>query len=222
MTADHDFQQQFTLSQRSYLAGLDFFTWTRHFHLLRDLLEQVSGDVLEVGTGDGVVRRCAEPFVRSYTVLDINAELRPEIQSDLRELRPELLGCFDAALCAEVLEHLSWAEMPQCLRHLYGYLRPGGLLFLTLPHRKGHMLVATPRQRLLFWRFPVGLTSLSEAYNRFVRRRIWIDPNHRWEIGDGRVRRSQVEALLQSTGWKTERLQALPYCDYWLLRKPFA
>jgi len=105
------------------------------------------------------------------------------------------------------------------LRHLHAYLRPGGHLLLTLPHRKGHMLIVTPRQRLWKWRFPVGLTSLSEAWNRFVRGRIWIDPHHHWEIGDGHVRRAHVESALKAEGFAIERLQGLPYCDYWILKK---
>ena len=118
-----------------------------------------------------------------------------------------------------MLEHIPFDELPLCLAQLHGFLRPGGLLFLTLPHRKGHMLVVTPRQRLLKWRFPVGLTSLGEAWNRFVRRRIWIDPHHCWEIGDGHVTRAQVETRLRAAGLATERFAELPYCDYWVLRK---
>ena len=60
-----------------------------------------------------------------------------------------------------------------------------------------------------------GLTSLSEAWNRFIRRRIWIDPHHCWEIGDGHVTRTQVETALRAAGLATERFAELPYCDYW-------
>ena len=213
------FDQQYTLSPRQYLAQVDFYTWTRHFHVLRDLCALVQGDVLEVGTGDGVVRRCLQPLVRSYTVVDVNAQLQPDVLADLRVPQPALAGRFDAVVCTEVLEHIPFADLPLCLSQLHGFLRPGGLLFLTLPHRKGHMLVVTPRQRLLKWRFPVGLTSLSEAWNRFVRRRIWIDPHHCWEIGDGHVTRAQVESRLRGAGLTTERFTELPYCDYWVLRR---
>mgnify|MGYP003383398770 FL=1 len=213
------FDQQYTLSARQYLSQVDFYTWTRHFHVLHDLCALVQGDVLEVGTGDGVVRRCLQPLVRSYTVVDVNAQLQPDVLADLRQPQPALAGRFDAVVCTEVLEHIPWADLPLCLAQLHGFLRPGGLLFLTLPHRKGHMLVVTPRQKLLKWRFPVGLTSLGEAWNRFVRRRIWIDPHHCWEIGDGQVRRSQVEDRLRAAGLATERFAELPYCDYWVLRR---
>lgn len=210
--------RQFTLSQKHYLAGIDFFTWTRHFHVIRDLCARVEGDVLEVGTGDGVVKRCIQPFVRSYVVMDLNAKLQPDLLCDLRDRQEALLGRFDAVICTEVLEHLPFDQLPTCVAHLASYLRPGGQLYLTLPHRKGHVLVVTPRQRLWKWRFPVGLLSLSEAYNRFVRRRIWIDPHHCWEIGDGRVRRAQVQQLLDAAGLLSERFTELPYCDYWVLR----
>lgn len=218
MSAEID-PHQFTLSQKQYLAGLDFFTWTRHFHVIKDLVARIDGDVFEVGTGDGVVRRCLEPFVRSYTVMDLNANLRPEVHGNLLDPQPQLAGRFDAAVCTEVLEHLPFEHFATGIAHLAATLRLGGRLFLTLPHRKGHMLVVTPRQRLWKWRFPFGTTSLSEAYNRFVRRRIWIDPNHCWEIGDGRVTRAMVEQVLAAQGLATEAFAPLPYCDYWILRK---
>lgn len=213
------FDDQYRLSPRDYLAGLDFYTWTRHFHVLRDLCAQVDGDVLEVGTGDGVVRRCVLPFVRSYRVMDVNAQLHPDVLADLLDPQPALAAAFDAVVCTEVLEHLPFDQFPTALAHLRGFLRPGGRLFLTLPHRKAHLLLVTPRQRLLTWRLPVGLTDLGEAWNRFVRRRIWIDPHHHWEIGDGRVRRAQVQALLQQAGLQTAAFAELPYCDYWILQR---
>ena len=215
-----EFDDQYRLSARDYLAGLDFYTWTRHFHVLRDLCAQVSGDVLEVGTGDGVVRRCLLPFVRSYTVMDVNAQLQPDVRADLLDPQPALAARFDAVVCTEVLEHLPFERLPTAVAHLRGFLRPGGRLYLTLPHRKAHVLVVTPRQRLLAWRLPVGLTSASEAWNRFVRRRIWIDPHHCWEIGDGRVKRAQVEAVLHAAGLRTEAFSELPYCDFTVLRAP--
>lgn len=211
------FDAQYRLSPRDYLDGLDFYTWTRHFHVLHDLVARETGVVLEVGTGDGVVRRCVQPFVRSYTVMDVNPQLEPDVLANLLDPVPMLAGRFDAVVCTEVLEHLAFVQLPVALARLRGFLRPGGRLYLTLPHRKGHVLVVTPRQRLLNWRFPIGLTSLSEAWNRFVRRRIWIDPHHCWEIGDGRVGRAEVEQHLRAARLRTEAFTELPYCDYWVL-----
>lgn len=212
------FDDQFRLSPHAYMAGLDFFTWTRHFHVLKALLDRVQGDVLEVGTGDGVLRRCARDFVRSYRVMDINPALQPDVVGNLLDAPPSLTGQFDAVVCTEVLEHLPFADFPRAIGQLTRTLRPGGLLFLTLPHRKGHWLLATPGQRLWHWRLPFWTSSLSAAYNRFVRRRIWIDPHHCWEIGDGRVGREQVASLLCVQGLVTQAFAPLPYCDFWVLQ----
>lgn len=216
------FDQQYELDQKQYLANVDFFTWTRHFHVIKDLCALGPLDFLEVGTGDGVVKRCMQPFVQSYTVMDINPKLQPDVLGDLRTQVPELKDRFDVAIATEILEHLPFADLARCIGHLNTYLRPGGCLFLTLPHRKGHMLVVAPGQRLLKWRFPIGLTSLSEAYNRFVRRKIWIDPHHCWEIGDGTVTRTHVDAVLGQFDFAVEGFTELPYCDYWVLRKQAA
>lgn len=219
MAADDRFDTQYTLSQREYLANVDFYTWTRHYHVVRDLCARVRGQVLEVGTGDGVVRRCVMPFVAGYTVLDINEQLAPDILANILEPQPALAARYDAVVCTEVLEHLPFEQLQHALSQLASFLKPGGELFLTLPHRKGHMLVVTPRQRLWKWRFPVGMTSLSEAWNRFVRRRIWIDPHHCWEIGDGHVTRAQVQARQAAAGLQAVAFTELPYCDYWVLRR---
>ncbi len=213
----NDFDAQYRLSPRDYLAGLDLYTWMRHFHVLHDLVAHEQGDVLEVGTGDGVLRRCVQPFMPHYTVMDLNPQLQPDVLADLLDPPVALAGAFDAVVCTEVLEHLPFEKLPTALEHLHGFLRPGGRLYLTLPHRKGHALWVSPRQRLHALRFPVGLTSLSEAWNRFVRRRIWIDPHHCWEIGDGRVRRTHIEQALRSAGLATLSFRELPYCDYWRL-----
>ncbi len=220
MKNTEEFKKQFSTSQESYLSELDFFTWTRHFHIIKTLLKITQGEVLEAGTGDGVVRRCIQPFVKKYTVLDINPALHPDILGNIRECLPNLVESFDAVVVTEVLEHLPFSEFPHCLSNFWKYLRPGGFLLLTLPHRKGHMLIVTPGQKLWKLRFPIGLTSLSEAYNRFVRRQIWIDPNHYWEIGDGVIQPSNIDDPIRQQGWKIQNFERLPYCDYWLLRKP--
>src|SRR5688572_15147017 len=100
------FDAQYELTQRQYLANIDFFTWTRHFHVIRDLCTLAVGDVLEVGTGDGVVRRCIRPFVLSYTVMDVNPRLEPDVLGDLRVRVLSLVGKFDVVVATEVLEHV--------------------------------------------------------------------------------------------------------------------
>ena len=214
------FQRQFDLTRRDYLSSLDLVTWLRHYHVVRDLLARAPQAVLEIGSGDGVVRRCVLPMVPAYSVLDINPKLDPDYVGDLRAGDSRLVSRFDAVVATEVMEHLPYADLPASLDNLYAWLQPGGCAFVSLPHRKSSVSLVTPRQKLHTWRFPNGLLSLSEAYHRFVRRRIWIDPHHCWEIGDGRVTRAGVQRCFSEAGFTLKKHLALPYCDYWVLSKP--
>ena len=214
------YDQQFNLSRRDYLASLDMVTWLRHFHVIRDLLSLAPQSVLEIGSGDGVVRRCVLPMLPVYAVFDINPKLEPDHVGDLKLGDASLAGRFDAVVATEVMEHLPFADLPACLGNLFSWLQPGGRAYITLPHRKSSVVVLTPRQKMHTWRFPNGLLSLSEAYNRFVRGRIWIDPHHCWEIGDGRVTRADVERCFSQAGFTQVKRLELPYCDYWVLARP--
>mgnify|MGYP000925795516 FL=1 len=213
------FDKQFHLSRADYLAGLDMVTWLRHYHVVRDLIAAAPQNVLEIGSGDGVVRRCVLPMVPAYSVFDINANLEPDIVGNLKLGDTSLAGRFDAVVATEVMEHLPFADLPACLANLCSWLRPGGHAFVSMPHRKSSVAVLTPRQKLHTWRFPNGLLSLGEAYNRFVRGRIWIDPNHCWEIGDGHVTQADVEQRFVQAGLRSVKRMELPYCDYWVLAK---
>jgi SAM-dependent methyltransferase len=212
------FDEQFSVPREHYLNNLDMVTWLRHFHVIRDLLA-TKGDVLEVGTGDGVVRRCTEPYLASYRVLDINPNLDPELLGDIRDTHPGINDAFDTIVATEVMEHLPFDDMPTCLGNLWAWLRPGGRALVSLPHRKNSIAVLSPRQKLHTFRFPNGSISPSEFYNRFVRRRIWIDPNHLWEIGDGYVKREDVEHRFADAGFLQIKRTKLPYSDYWILLK---
>ena len=214
-----DFDAQFTLDREHYLSNLDMVTWVRHYHTLRDVLVGGGGDVLEIGTGDGIVRRCAEPMVASYKVLDINPNLDPDYLGDIRRSDDSLLGRFDTIVITEVMEHLPFEDMPVSLRNLSSWLRPGGRVIVSLPHRKSSVAVLTPNQKLRTLRFPNGSISISEFYNRFVRGRIWIDPYHLWEIGDGHVSRADVERHFAEAGFVRQKRKQLPYSDYWVLTK---
>jgi SAM-dependent methyltransferase len=215
------FDAQFTFPREHYVSNLDMVTWLRHFHALRDVLAS-GGDVLEIGTGDGIVRRCAEPLVTSYKVLDINPNLDPDYLGDIRRSDDRLVGKFDTIVITEVMEHLPFEDVPASLGNLWAWLRPGGRMIVSVPHRKSSVAVITPNQKLRTFRFPNGSISLGEFYNRFIRRRIWIDPNHCWEIGDGHVSRADVEGRFAQAGFMKRKRLALPYSDYWVLTKPKA
>lgn len=216
---DARFEDQFHLGRDYYLRHLDFLNWYRYFFLVRAVLDARVREVLEVGGGSGILKACLGSIVERYVVLDVNAALGPDIVADIREPVDGLRGRFDCVIAADVLEHVGFDDVPRSVGHLHSYLRPGGVGLVTIPHRRSHFLFMTPTQVPHVLTVPTGYLSLGAFYRRFIARRIWIDPNHRWEIGDGTVQRRHVEAIFREAGFQVERLQKLLYVDFWILRR---
>lgn len=212
-----EFERQFSVSPQFYLNGLDFLVWYRFFFLLKDALRLAPQDVLEVGGGSGFLRRCLEPEVARYQTMDINPHLAPEILQDVRVPCEVLRGRFDLVIAADVLEHIPFADLPQVIANLKATVRPGGHALITIPHRQSNFLFMGPAQIPRVMAVPTGFLSIGAFWRRFIRRRVWIDPNHCWEIGDGHVRIRDVEAVFAAAGWRTVSFRKLLYVDYWVL-----
>lgn len=118
------------------------------------------------------------------------------------------------------MAHVLFELTSHPLSNLQSCFRPEG--FVTVPYRKAQLQSLTPRQRQQTRRCPVGTTSPGEAWNRWARRRIWIDPNHHWDVGNGRIGRADVERAFIDRGLQIEGLTPLSCCDYWVLRRPAA
>jgi len=77
----------------------------------------------------------------------------------------------------------------------------------------------TPTQIPHVFTVPTGFLSLGAFYRRFIKRKIWIDPCHCWEIGGGNVKVKDVNSVLIDCGFEIQKLEKLLYVDYWILRK---
>lgn len=216
--SDH-FEHQFSISRDYYLRQLDFLNWFRYYHLVKDVLRLQATDVLEIGTGSGMVRNCLKPLVRDYRVLDINPKLEPDVVADVRVLQTELENRFDCVIAADVLEHLPFADLGTACANLFAYLKSGGHALITIPHRQSNFLFMSPTQVPHVFTVPTGFLSPGAFWRRFIKRKIWIDPNHCWEIGDGHVRIPDVEKHFLDCGFLIEKFDKLLYVDYWVLRK---
>lgn len=214
------FDEQYSFSRDYYLQQLDFLNWFRYYHLVNDVLRLKATHVLEIGTGSGMVRNCLKPSVQEYQVLDINPSLAPDVVADLREPQLQLRERFDCLIAADVLEHLPFAQLALATANIFDYLVPGGHALITVPHRQSNFLFMTPTQVPHVLTVPTGFLSPGAFYRRFIKRQVWIDPNHCWEIGDGHVRVRDVEAVFKAKGFTIEKFAKLLYVDYWVLAKP--
>lgn len=211
---------QFQLPQSYYLKQLDFLNWYRYYHLVIDILRLEVAHILEIGSGSGVLRNCLTPLVNEYRVLDINPNLAPDFLADLREREQQLMDRFDCVIAADVLEHMPFTDLSVSCANLFSYLRPGGHALITIPHRRSNFLFMTPTQVPHVVTVPTGFLSPGAFWRRFIKRKIWIDPNHFWEIGDGHIRIRDIEAVFNREGFVVKKFEKLLYVDYWVLGKP--
>lgn len=214
-----DFDSQFGLEREYYLQHLDFDGWYRHFFVIREALDNSPRSILEMEPGHGIVKYCLKPIVERYQTIDINPKLTPDIITDLREFRPELKEEFDFAIATDVLEHIPFSAFQAACNNIHAYLKLGGKALITIPHRRSHFLFMTPLMKPHIFTVPTGLLSPGAFYRRFIKRRIWIDPYHCWEIGDGTVKKKDVEQLFRTAGFSIEKFKKLLYVDLWLLKK---
>ncbi|HEY4523537.1 MAG TPA: methyltransferase domain-containing protein [Candidatus Paceibacterota bacterium] len=219
MPEDYIPLKQFTLTPKDFLNKLDFLNWYRFFFILKELARLEPKYVLEVGPGEGTIKRVFKPFVEKYAVMDVNAKLTPDFSGDVRTRFKEAEAKFDCIIAADILEHIPFTDMALAAENLFSYLIPNSHALITIPHRASNFLYMTPAQVPHILRIPTGFLSPGSFYRRFIKRKIWIDPDHQWEIGDGHHTIADVEKVFAAAGFKIEKREALLYVDFWVLKK---
>jgi len=201
------------------VAKVDILNWLRYFHLFKSILAQGPSSLLEIGVGSGILRNCLAPLVGEYRVMDVNKMLGPDYQNDVRANLQEIHSRFEAIIAADVLEHIPFGDVSSASRNILDYLVNGGRAYITIPHRASHFMFMSPTYAPHYFRVPTGLLSLGGFYRRFIKQRIWIDPNHCWEIGDGKIHERDVHRTFEEAGFRILEFRRIIYVDYWVLEK---
>ena len=213
------FNGQFDLGRKDHLKVLDFVNWYRFFYIIREVIDLEPAAILEIGEGSGIVRNCVSFLVKEYKTLDINKKLNPDFLSDLRDFKNEIKEKFQCVIAADILEHLPFSDLEKSVRNIYDYVSKGGRAIITIPHRRSHFLFMVPDYKPHVVTIPTGFLTPVSFYQRFIKRIISIDAHHCWEIGDGRIKRSDVESAFRKTGFKINKFRKLLYVDFWVLEK---
>ena len=104
--------------------------WSSYWHQLAFVRANAPKTVLEVGVGEGVVATTLRGSGVTVTTVDVAADLNPDVIASITKL-PFGDHSFDTVLAAEVLEHISFEDVPTALREL---ARVGKWVVISLPH----------------------------------------------------------------------------------------
>lgn len=206
-----------------WIANIDLSNWYRYYYIIKAVLRDKPQRVLEIGVGNGVVKSIITKQVKEYKVLDINANLSPDYVGDMRERKEELMGGFDAIICADVLEHMPFIDLKKNLENIRSYLTNGGRAYITIPHRRGRVLLVSPfsYHKAILLDLPVWLkSSMKSFWEQYVQKKTWIDIHHCWEIDDRNHHIKDVDAALHTSGLNIVTFQKLLQVDFWILSKP--
>lgn len=212
-------QEQFTYERDRFLDHLDFVNWYRYWFLLQAVIHRRPQSVIEVGQGDGLLGAAIASFTPRYHTVDLNKNLRPNHVADVRDLGQAKIAPAECVIIADVLEHLPFDQLAAALAGVKHILTPDGMALVTIPHRRTYFQYMTPHLKPKVLSVPTGFGSPGAFFRRFIKRKIWIDPGHFWEIGDGTIKRRDVEAVFDEVGLDILERRQLVYVDFWVLAR---
>lgn len=148
--------------------------------ILTSFIDLGQCDVLDIGTGAGVIASDISKHVKSMTSVDLFDE-RIEtkgyrfIKVDSEKL-PLKTNSFDIVISNHVIEHVPDQELHA--REILRVLKPGGIAYLATPNR---MWITDPHYKLPFINWMPR--KLSSYYLNVVKKKTWdIFPVTHWRI----------------------------------------
>jgi hypothetical protein len=175
--------------------------WISYWHQIDEVIGSQPAHCLEIGIGNGFVRDQLRARGVKLTTVDIDPALAPDRQGDVRELPCEA-GEFDVVLCAEVLEHLPFGEVPTAVAEIARVCRRAAVVSVPQFGRYFRLAFRIPP-------FP----AFSRVGHLPSRHRFEFDGQHHWEMGARNSPDHVVRDTLQR-GFGIERDYVVPENPY--------
>jgi ubiquinone/menaquinone biosynthesis C-methylase UbiE len=158
--------------------------WMDYWYQIREVLTLHPRNLLEVGVGSGVVFDYLKSQGVNITTIDINKELNPDVVGSVTNI-PLKDNFFDVVLCAEVLEHLPFADFEKGLKELNRVSKK--YVVLSLPHF-GPMIKASIKAP-----FIKEIKIFFKTYLPVVHK---FNGEHYWEIGKKGYPSSKIRKII--------------------------
>ncbi|HYF69238.1 MAG TPA: methyltransferase domain-containing protein [Ohtaekwangia sp.] len=101
-----------------------------YWHQIDLTLRQKPSRVLEIGTGNGIVKYALQKYGIGVDSIDIDEKLNPDIIGSVLAM-PIAANSYDTILCCQVLEHLPYEQFVPALKEIRRVTRKH--LILSLP-----------------------------------------------------------------------------------------
>lgn len=164
--------------------------WISYWHQIALCLSTRAETCLEIGVGTGVVRDALRKQGVSVTTVDVDEALGVDRVGDVRAL-PCSDYEFDAVLCAQVLEHIPFTDLPSAVGELRRVSRKAAVI--SLPQRGASVSIS------MRWGFGSFLAERGLVFRMPDPRRFQFDGQHYWEIGSRGASRRQVRTMLNKS-----------------------
>ncbi|MBL7114472.1 MAG: class I SAM-dependent methyltransferase [Kiritimatiellae bacterium] len=175
---------------QNYLTPERWLAFQRQVELVSKTKAQ---RVLEVGKGSGIVAFALASQGISVKTFDIDPSLSPDFSGDIRSITSIVPpSSFDCVIAAQILEHISWSDVPQALAELASVSRQWCVV--SVPYCGITVLPSLRWGRHRFHDWQVGM-----RIPAFWRTRAYFKKgDHRWEIGARPFSRRAFRTLLQA------------------------
>lgn len=185
--------------------------WSSYWYQIHEVLSLFPSCVLEIGVGNGVVGGHLRKSGISVTTLDIDGSLSPDVTASATKM-PLQSGEFDVVLCAEVLEHLRFEDVPKALGEISRVTR--GHAVVSMPHW-GSVIAGLFKIPFIPWlRFVLKFPSFGAHPPE--------DKEHAWEMGRRGFPPARIRREFRRAGFDIVReyiIVEYPYHHFFVLKK---
>lgn len=181
-------EKQVDKNHYEFLSYVDKGRWNSYYHQVEEVIKSNPESVLIVGIGDNIVIEVLKKALLNSTIdtIDIDGELNPTYLGSITELSKVLnYKKYDTILCSQVLEHIPFDLLEQCIIELSKSVNKKLILSLPYANFKFGLSIRMPKINI----------KVASYIDRFYKKHKF-DGEHYWELGTKQTKFKMVKSIL--------------------------